>query len=53
MIENSKSNIPGIDATAAIRDKFCDQQKEAFGDTNEFKNKDGFAALGFGVVSVE
>jgi cellulose 1,4-beta-cellobiosidase len=46
MIENSKSNIPGIDATASITDKFCDQQKKAVGDTNDFKNKGGCSKLG-------
>jgi cellulose 1,4-beta-cellobiosidase len=46
VIENSKSNIPGIDATNAISDKFCDQQKTAFGDNNDFKTKGGFTKLG-------
>jgi hypothetical protein len=46
VIENSKTNIPGIDATASIMDKFCEQQKKAFGDQNDFKAKGGFAALG-------
>jgi cellulose 1,4-beta-cellobiosidase len=46
IIENSKSNIAGIDPVNSVTDKFCEQQKKAFGDTNDFKNKGGFAKLG-------
>jgi cellulose 1,4-beta-cellobiosidase len=46
VIENSKTNVPGIDATSSITDKFCEQQKKAFGDQDDFKAKGGFAALG-------
>jgi cellulose 1,4-beta-cellobiosidase len=46
VIENSKSKIPGIEETAAISERFCEQQKKAFGDTNDWKNKGGFAKLG-------
>jgi cellulose 1,4-beta-cellobiosidase len=45
-IDNSKNKISGIDTVNAIGDKFCEQQKKTFGDTNDFKNKRGFAKLG-------
>jgi cellulose 1,4-beta-cellobiosidase len=37
--------VPGINATNSITDKFCNQQKKAFRDTNDFKNKGGFSKL--------
>lgn len=46
VIQNSKVNIPGIDAADSITDKFCDQQKTAFGDTNYFKNHGALAKMG-------
>jgi cellulose 1,4-beta-cellobiosidase len=44
-IDNSKTSISGITATNSITEKFCDEQKEAFGDKNDFKNKGGFSGL--------
>lgn len=46
VIQNSNSNIAGIDAANSITDKFCTQQKTAFGDTNSFGTKGGLAQMG-------
>ena len=46
VIPNSMSKITGIDATNAITDKFCAQQKTAFGDTNTFAAKGGLKKMG-------
>jgi cellulose 1,4-beta-cellobiosidase len=44
-IANSQSNIAGVDATNAISDNFCNQQKAAFGDTNYFKSTGGLTGF--------
>ncbi|KAF7353357.1 Glucanase [Mycena sanguinolenta] len=47
VITNSNTNIPGISpAVNSITDAFCNQQKEAFGDTNSFEARGGLAAMG-------
>ena len=46
VIQNSKVNIPGMDAYDSITDDFCNAQKEAFGDTNSFEERGGVAAMG-------
>ena len=46
VVQNSLSNIPGIDATNEITDGFCAQQKTAFGDTNYFAQKGGLQGMG-------
>lgn len=45
-IPNSMSNIAGVDPTNSITEDFCDQQKTAFNDTNDFKAKGGLAKMG-------
>jgi cellulose 1,4-beta-cellobiosidase len=45
VIENSNTNIAGVTATNSISDTFCSEEKEAFGDTNDFKKKGGFSAF--------
>ncbi|TFK31362.1 glycoside hydrolase, partial [Crucibulum laeve] len=56
VIQNSKVNIPGMDAFDSISSDFCDAQKTAFGDTDDFGDKGGLAnmgkALGNGMVLV-
>jgi cellulose 1,4-beta-cellobiosidase len=46
VIQNSMSNIPGVDTTNEITTDFCTQQKTAFGDTNTFQQKGGLSAMG-------
>ncbi|THG93016.1 hypothetical protein EW026_g8093, partial [Hermanssonia centrifuga] len=46
VVQNSKVNIPGIDAVNSITDNFCKQQKTAFGDQNYFATKGGLSAVG-------
>ncbi|KAJ7095619.1 cellobiohydrolaseI [Mycena epipterygia] len=47
VIANSNTNIAGISpAVNSITDKFCNQQKTAFGDTNTFESRGGLAAMG-------
>ncbi|KAI0794977.1 exo-cellobiohydrolase I precursor [Abortiporus biennis] len=43
---NSNSNIPGVDTSNSITDKFCTQQKTAFGDTNSFAKQGGLKQMG-------
>jgi cellulose 1,4-beta-cellobiosidase len=38
VIKNSMSNIPGIGPVNSLTDEFCQQQKKAFKDTNDFNN---------------
>ena len=45
VIENSQSTIPGVTGNS-ITPVFCDAQKTAFGDTNDFDTKGGLAAVG-------
>ena len=46
VIPNSNVNIAGVDAVNSITDKFCSQQKTAFGDTNRFADKGGLKQMG-------
>lgn len=46
VIQNSKVNIPGVDAVNSITESFCSQQKLAFGDTSYFEQKGGLAQVG-------
>ncbi|KAJ8075098.1 hypothetical protein PM082_019425 [Marasmius tenuissimus] len=46
VIQNSKTNIPGMDAFDSITDEFCNAQKEAFGDTNSFEDRGGISVMG-------
>lgn len=45
VIQNSKTNVPGMEAYDSITEQFCDDQKVAFGDTNDFKAKGGYAPM--------
>jgi cellulose 1,4-beta-cellobiosidase len=46
VIQNSKTNIPGMSQYDSITDDFCNAQKQAFGDTNSFEDRGGMAAMG-------
>ncbi|KIK52078.1 carbohydrate-binding module family 1 protein [Collybiopsis luxurians FD-317 M1] len=46
VIQNSMTNIAGIDATNEISTQFCQQQKTAFGDTDTFDQKGGLTGMG-------
>ncbi|KAI0317189.1 cellobiohydrolaseI [Amylostereum chailletii] len=46
VIQNSKTNIPGMDTFDSITDDFCNAQKTAFGDTNSFESRGGLRAMG-------
>ncbi|KAF5342622.1 hypothetical protein D9611_001588 [Ephemerocybe angulata] len=47
VIPNSKVNFPGLlDNFDSITEKFCDDQKTAFGDTKSFQNQGGLAGMG-------
>ncbi|KAK1223424.1 Exoglucanase 1 [Marasmius sp. AFHP31] len=46
VIQNSKTNIPGMDTFDSITDDFCAAQKTAFGDTNSFADRGGISAMG-------
>ena len=46
VIQNSKTDIKGIDTTNKITDGFCKQQKSAFGDTDSFQSRGGLGAMG-------
>ncbi|TFK31803.1 cellobiohydrolase I [Crucibulum laeve] len=45
VIQNSKVNIPGMNAFDSITSDFCDAQKTAFGDSDSFSNKGGLANM--------
>ncbi|KAF7972770.1 hypothetical protein HWV62_42255 [Athelia sp. TMB] len=45
VIDNSQSTIPGVTGNS-ITQAFCDAQKTAFGDTNDFDTKGGLATIG-------
>merc|ERR1712179_410428 len=45
IIENSLTNIDGVDPTDSINEKMCDQVKEAFGDEPDFQRKGGMNAF--------
>ncbi|KAG7086412.1 hypothetical protein E1B28_002367 [Marasmius oreades] len=46
VIQNSKTNIAGMDSFDSVTDAFCNAQKTAFGDTNSFEDRGGLAAMG-------
>lgn len=46
VIQNSQTNIPGMDTFDSITDDFCNAQKTAFGDTNTFETQGGLATMG-------
>ncbi|KAK1216979.1 hypothetical protein PQX77_020383 [Marasmius sp. AFHP31] len=46
VIQNSKTNIPGMDSFDSITDDFCNAQKQAFGDTNSFEDRGGLSVMG-------
>ncbi|KAK1220434.1 hypothetical protein PQX77_016815 [Marasmius sp. AFHP31] len=46
VIQNSKTNVPGMDAFDSITDDFCNAQKQAFGDTNSFEDRGGISVMG-------
>ncbi|KAF7977022.1 hypothetical protein HWV62_4972 [Athelia sp. TMB] len=45
VIQNSESTVSGVSGNS-ITQAFCDAQKTAFGDTNDFDTKGGLAAMG-------
>ncbi|KAG6829832.1 Exoglucanase [Tephrocybe sp. NHM501043] len=46
VIQNSKTNIAGMDAYDSITGDFCDAQKAVFGDQTQFQSKGGLTAMG-------
>ncbi|KAF8597361.1 cellobiohydrolase I [Ceratobasidium sp. AG-I] len=46
VIQNSKVNIPGMDAYDSVSEEFCSSQKVAFSDSNLFADKGGFKNMG-------
>ncbi|KAK7037568.1 Esterase/lipase/thioesterase [Paramarasmius palmivorus] len=46
VIQNSKTNIAGLSAFDSITDKFCTDQKAAFGDNTYFNTRGGLTAMG-------
>lgn len=46
VIQNSASDIAGVDASNSITEGLCSQQKTAFGDKNSFDARGGLAAMG-------
>ncbi|KIJ36208.1 carbohydrate-binding module family 1 protein [Sphaerobolus stellatus SS14] len=46
VIQNSKTNFPGIAAYDSITDQYCTDQKTLFGDTKSFQNNGGLKAMG-------
>jgi cellulose 1,4-beta-cellobiosidase len=51
VIQNSKVNVPGMDAYDSVTPAFCDAQKSAFGDTTSFQDKGGFAKMSAGLAN--
>ncbi|KAL0949979.1 hypothetical protein HGRIS_009993 [Hohenbuehelia grisea] len=45
VIQNSKTNIPGMATFDSVTDDFCSAQKTAFGDTNSFATHGGLSAM--------
>ncbi|KAG8720209.1 Exoglucanase 1 [Ceratobasidium sp. 395] len=45
VIQNSKTNVPGMSPYDSITDKFCADQKTAFNDQNVFASKGGLATM--------
>jgi len=46
VIQNSKTNIAGLQAFDSVTDTFCNAQKTAFGDTNSFESRGGLKTMG-------
>ena len=46
IIPNSAADVSGVPAVNSITDAFCNEQKAAFGDSNEFEVMGGLAAMG-------
>jgi cellulose 1,4-beta-cellobiosidase len=46
VIQNSKVNIPTMQAYDSITDKFCSAQKTVSGDTNSFESRGGLSTMG-------
>ena len=46
VIQNSKVNIPGMEAYDSITDAFCIDQVTAFNDTNSFETRGGLKRMG-------
>ncbi|KAL0959861.1 hypothetical protein HGRIS_011534 [Hohenbuehelia grisea] len=46
VIANSNSNIPGVTTSNSLTDKFCTEQKAAFGDQTHFSQLGGHKAMG-------
>ncbi|EJD00164.1 uncharacterized protein FOMMEDRAFT_136243 [Fomitiporia mediterranea MF3/22] len=46
VIQNSKVNIPGMEAYDSITDDFCNAQKRTFGDNNSFESMGGLNTMG-------
>ena len=46
VIQNSKTDIKGIDTTNKITDGYCKQQKSVFGDTDSFESRGGLTTMG-------
>jgi cellulose 1,4-beta-cellobiosidase len=46
VIQNSVSKVSGVSETNAISDSFCQEQKTAFGDNNQFADIGGLATMG-------
>ncbi|KAI0800646.1 cellobiohydrolaseI [Fomes fomentarius] len=46
VIANSKTNINGLDAYDSVTDKYCNAQKQAFGDNNSFERLGGLQVMG-------
>ncbi|PFH51627.1 glycoside hydrolase family 7 protein [Amanita thiersii Skay4041] len=46
VIQNSKTNISGMQAFDSVTDTFCNAQKTAFGDTNSFESRGGLPTMG-------
>ncbi|KAK0434814.1 probable Probable 1,4-beta-D-glucan cellobiohydrolase A [Armillaria ostoyae] len=46
IIQNSATNIDGMDSYNSVTDDFCAAQKTAFGDTNSFASRGGLAVMG-------
>jgi cellulose 1,4-beta-cellobiosidase len=46
VIQNSKTNIPGMAAYDSVTEQYCSAQKTAFNDENVFAAKGGFTTMG-------
>ncbi|PPR02243.1 hypothetical protein CVT24_011492 [Panaeolus cyanescens] len=46
VIQNSKVNVPGMDAFDSITEEYCSSAKSTFGDQDSFGNHGGLAGIG-------